>query len=894
MGRRQLAAVSAAFCMASGFGTGVELDKAEKLDESQIQLPSRWRRAIPVVLGLAVFALGVYALYQLMKPVKAGEVIAQIRATPWLTLLSALGATVLAYIALIGYDWSALRYLGKKIPLRIVALGGFLGYSFGNTIGISVVSGGAVRYRIYSAFGLSAFEVASVSTFVALAFGFGITVVGLTALAIHPYAFQTVLPVAPSTIRLWAGAGALGLTGLLTLLSFSNLTLRIRSFELSAPSPGILFGQLGFTVVDTAMAALTLYVLLPAGAPDFLTFLAIFATAAMAGVLSHVPGGVGVFESVVIAAMPPGVPLEQVVAALLLYRIIYYLVPFALALAVVALNEARLAGGAAARVFGEVPQQLRPVLSSATSAAPGLIGITALALGAYLLLMALLPSVRPGEIDPNDLLAAIVLEGGALLSAVLGVSLLILSQGLARRISGAFWLTEAALLAGGVASLLNRFDVESAALLCGAAAVLWPFRREFYRSAKLTRGVLSPGWLVLVGGIVLGAGALFFFVHQATPYSYNLWTEFSGAANTPRALRAGLAASALLLLVTVWLAIQPARAHTRVPDAAALAKAAEIIARQNYTAASLALTGDKTLFFNDAEDAFIMYASQGKSRIAFSDPVGPAASIESLAWAFWEEAYDDSARPIFYEVGERYLALWIEMGFSLQKIGEEAVISLPEFSLAGGKFKKMRAAHNKALKDGFEFSLHPAPHDPAFLDELEAISKAWMGGKVGREKGFSVGRFDADYLRHFPISVVRRNGRTLAFANVMRPGDGTRVSIDLMRYLPEEASGMMEFLFIELLEHYRDEGALEFSLGMAPLAGLEARKGARLWTRFGAILFRHGGAFYNFEGLRAFKQKFQPEWQPRFVAVPPGVSPLVALKDVALLIAGGARGVMRK
>ena len=124
MGRRQLAAVSAAFCMASGFGTGVELDKAEKLDESQIQLPSRWRRAIPVVLGLAVFALGVYALYQLMKPVKAGEVIAQIRATPWLTLLSALGATVLAYIALIGYDWSALRYLGKKIPLRIVALGG--------------------------------------------------------------------------------------------------------------------------------------------------------------------------------------------------------------------------------------------------------------------------------------------------------------------------------------------------------------------------------------------------------------------------------------------------------------------------------------------------------------------------------------------------------------------------------------------------------------------------------------------------------------------------------------------------------------------------------------------------------------------------------------------------
>lgn len=142
--------------------------------------------------------------------------------------------------------------------------------------------------------------------------------------------------------------------------------------------------------------------------------------------------------------------------------------------------------------------------------------------------------------------------------------------------------------------------------------------------------------------------------------------------------------------------------------------------------------------------------------------------------------------------------------------------------------------------------------------------------------------------------MVRHEGRTLAFANVLAPGDGSRVSIDLMRYLPEDASGMMEFLFIELMEHYRDAGAQEFSLGMAPLAGLEARRGARLWNRFGAILFRHGGAFYNFEGLRTFKNKFAPEWRPRFVAVPPGVTPLAALKDAALLIAGGARGIIGK
>lgn len=852
------------------------------------------RHVLPLLLGLGLFALGVYALYHLLKPVRAADVIAQVRATPWTTLLAAFAATAAGYAALIGYDWSALRYLGKKVPLRIVAVGGFLGYSFGNTIGISIISGGAVRYRIYSAFGLNAFEVASVSTFVALAFGFGVTVIGLGALALHPHALDGVLPFAPGTIRLWAGIATIALVGLLTWLSVTGATLRIRKTEISAPSPGILFGQLAFTLIDTAMAALTLHVLLPAGAPDFLTFLAIFAAAAMAGVLSHVPGGVGVFESVVIAAMPAGVPLDQVAAALLLYRIIYYLVPFALALGLVAVGEARLAGGLAARLLGEVSEPLKPIMRSAIAAAPALVGITAFGLGAYLLLIALVPSVQPDEIDPNDLLAAILLEGGALLSAILGVLLLILSQGLARRISGAFWLTEAALLAGAAASLLNGLDLESAALLFGAACVLWPFRGEFYRSAKLTHGVLTPGWFVLVAGIAFSAAALFFFMHEATPWSNSLWTEFAGDANTPRALRAGLAASAVLLIATVWLAIQPARVHTRLPDASALDKARRIVFAQNDPGACLALSGDKALFFNDAGTAFIMYGVRGKSWVAYADPVGPADAIEDLAWAFWDEAYENAARPILYEVSERHLPLWIEMGFSLHKIGEEAVVNLPGWSLSGGRFKKMRAAHNKALKQGLEFAILSPPHDDALIAELKAISDAWLGDKVGREKGFSVGRFDPAYLQNFPIAVVRRAGRMLAFANLLAPGDGSCVSVDLMRYLPDEASGMMEFLFIELMDHYRDAGAREFSLGMAPLAGIEARRGARLWNRFGAILFRHGGAFYNFEGLRAFKDKFGPEWRPRFVAVPPGMTPLAALRDAALLIAGGARGIIGK
>ena len=152
---------------------------------------------------------------------------------------------------------------------------------------------------------------------------------------------------------------------------------------------------------------------------------------------------------------------------------------------------------------------------------------------------------------------------------------------------------------------------------------------------------------------------------------------------------------------------------------------------------------------------------------------------------------------------------------------------------------------------------------------------------------------DPEFVQYHPTAIdVGQDPAPLA-TEALR-GDGARIAIDLMRYRPEQASGVMEFLFLALIEHYRLKGAREFSLGIAPLAGLSERRTAAIWDRFGQLMFRHGGAFYNFAGLRGFKQKFRPEWQPRYIALPPSVSPMVAMTDVALLIAGGARGILRK
>lgn len=852
------------------------------------------RSAAPIILGAGLFALGLYALYHLLKPVNPADVAAQIRATPMGALAAALGATAIGYVALIFYDWFGLRFIGKTLDRGIVALGGFLGYAFGNTIGVSVISGGAVRYRIYSAVGLNAFEVAAVSGYIAIALGTGLTLVGISALAVHPGAVGAWLPYAPSTIQIVAAGITVVSVALIAWMSVSQRSLSIRGHELHLPPPADLTGQLVVTLIDIAAASLALWVLLPAGKPDYATFVAVYAAATMIGVLSHVPGGIGVFETVVIGTLPASVPVGDAAAALLLFRFVYYLVPFVLAFLLVTLNEIRLASGFGSRLLARAPA-LQPAFATLHGFSPGLVATVAFGFGAWLLLITMLPSVRAEAMAEGDLVGVLLLEGGTLASAIAGVALIIVSHGLARRVSSAWWFAIGALLAGAVASLLNDFGFENAAFLGAGALLLLPFRKAFDRPGRLTAGVFDTRWFATVIGVGVAAAAFFFFVHKAVPYSNDLWSEFSHDSNTPRALRAGLAATALMFFFGIYLLTRPIR--RKPPEEArpvVMSQAAVLCDMSEDPQAWLSQTGDKRVLFSETGNAFIMYAVRGGSWIALGDPVGDRAEFEALVWSFADQAARSNARPVFYEVSARNLGLWVELGLTLHKVGEEAVVRLPEFSLAGGRFKTMRAAMNKRQRDGYEFTMLTSPNTPELIAELRAISDAWLGGKTGREKGFSVGRFDPDYLALFDISVVRKDGRIVAFANILASKSGAHLAVDLMRYLPEEASGLMEYMFLSLIEHFKAKGALEFSLGTAPLSGLSERSVARSWNRFGRLIYRHGGAFYNFEGLRTFKQKFQPDWRPRYLALPPNVSPMRVMGDVALLIAGSARGLIAK
>jgi phosphatidylglycerol lysyltransferase len=275
--------------------------------------------------------------------------------------------------------------------------------------------------------------------------------------------------------------------------------------------------------------------------------------------------------------------------------------------------------------------------------------------------------------------------------------------------------------------------------------------------------------------------------------------------------------------------------------------------------------------------------------VALGDPVGSAEGAEGLVWRLREMSDHHGGQPVFYQVPPDRLSLYVDLGLAALKVGEEARVSLSGFSLEGGARADLRQSHRRAQRDGATFEVVPPEGVAALLPQVERISEAWLAAKSTGEKRFSVGAFSASYLQQFPLALVRSEGVPAAFANLWTTGTREELSVDLMRFGPDAPRAAMDYLFIELMLWGRREGYRWFNLGMAPLSGLEAHPLAPAWHRVGNFIFRHGEHFYNFDGLRRYKAKFDPVWEPRYLVARGGVALPRVLIDVSVLIAGGMK-----
>ena len=842
----------------------------------------RWRLLGPAA-AVVVAGLAIVVLHRELSTTTYPALRHELAGLPRWRVLAALGLTALSYGCLTAYDALALRYVRHALPYGRTAFASFIGYAASNTLGFAWVTGASLRFRLYSRWGVAPGDFARIVGFYSLTMWVGALAVGGAALAFAP--IPPGVPFAPGLVRL-AGAGLLAVFVAYLGFGATGRAIRVRGIEVSAPSRGILAGQVVASVAEWLTAAAVPFVLLPSGLVPFPAFAGAYVVGQLLGIVSHVPGGLGIVESALLVLLAPASRTPALVGALIAFRLCYYLVPFVLAAVGLAAYEARRVGGRLAASA--------PLAAWARVLVPPVMAGLVFVAGGILVFSGAVPVAGSRMHWLDRTLPLAVIELSHLLASVVGVALLLLGRGLQLRLNAAFHLAMACLAAGVALSLAKGLGVEEAAALTMVLVLLWASRREFSRPSALTAERFTPTWLLAVGAVLVAATWLGFFAYRHVEYSGDLWWRFGRGAEAPRFLRATVVSSVVVVAVALGRLLRPARARPALPTPEVLDRAAAIIAGQSRAEANVVLTGDKALMFSDDGSAFLMYGVVGRSWVVMGDPVGPAAAARALIWRFRERCDAHAAWPVFYQVAAGSLPLYLDAGLTLSKIGEEARVALPEFTLEGSGRRGLRQTVRRVEREGATFAMVPAADVPALLPELARVSDEWLARKAVTEKGFSLGRFDEAYLARFPAAVVHRAGRLVAFANVWTAAPGGDVSIDLMRFADDAPPDTMEYLFVQLMSWARTSGYGTFSLGMAPLAGFEARRLSPLWAKVAGTLFLHGEHFYNFQGLKRYKEKFDPIWVPRYLASPGGLALPRVVADVTALIAGGWPAILRR
>ncbi len=460
-----------------------------------------------------------------------------------------------------------------------------------------------------------------------------------------------------------------------------------------------------------------------------------------------------------------------------------------------------------------------------------------------------------------------------------GLALISVAPGLRHGKRQAWNIAMAAVLVSLAAHPLKRTDVIGSGATIAAGLLLVATARLFRARSDPLRARRGVAWLVFgeLGVFLWGVIGMYFLDYEFVERT-NILDALGNALRAMLILPATTVAPetrhgawfidsvrvmALLVLgIAAWHLLHPV-VHRQLVSGTERDHVRRLL--EQYATNTLAyfhLLDDKDYFFADDGEAFIGYKVVGHTAVVLGEPIGKRASCITLAQEFAEFCDLNGWAFAYHQVTGTGCELLRECGLNALKIGEEALIPLPGFSLSGKSFKHIRNVTNRLERDGYRID-RLSEIDGPLMDELEEISDAWLADGGHRERTFTLGLFDRRYLRETGVVVVTSPaGRIEAFVNPI-PGYRSKAgNFDLMRRRPDAPEGVMDLLIVALAEQYREEGCETLALGLAPLANIE---GTGIVERALRILYIHGGRAFNFQGLRAFKSKWKPVWEPRYL-----------------------------
>ena len=847
------------------------------------------KKLIHILLPLvsaSLFILALHVLFRELHNYNYRDVVRYFQKIPRLRLALAVASSLMSYLMLTFHDVLGLRYAGHSLPYGKIVFTSYTGYAFSNSIGYSFLSGGAIRYRFYSAWGLSTLEIAKVIVFCFVTMLLGYCTVAGVAFTVGGESIPSALhlPIHLRTVR------PIGVAFLTLVMLYVALTmimkkpLVIRKIQFAFPKTKLALLQLSVSSMEWFFSSATLYLLLPprTGISIF-GFMGIYLLSQLAGSASQVPGGLGVFEVVMVLLLSATVTHSQIIGTLLSFRIIYYFMPLAIASLMFGTYE--LLKRTAAK-----KGMTNTLVSRVTALTPQVFALLIFFGGALLLFSGSVPFLTNRVKFISRLLSLYTIEISHFLGSIVGVSLLLLALGLLKRLNAAYYAVTALLALGIVLSLLRGLRYGVAIMLLLILGALIPSRKQFYRRTALTEHRFSLEWSIAIFLVIFTSIWLGLFSYRNVRYSGELWWQFSLKGDTSRFLRASVGVAVVLLAFGISRLMRPAGYRPVLPNKEQHEKARAVIMNSDNPNANLALLGDKAFLFSRSGRSFIMYGVHARSWIALGDPIGPEEEWRDLILDYRTVCSQYGGLSVFYEIAEEHTTLYRDLGLSLFKFGEEAWVNLPSFIMGEGARSDFLHTINSIGKQGWTFEIVAPENVPDILPELRRISEEWLAMKNAEEKGFSLGFFDADYLASCPHAVLKRGKEVSAFVNILTDTGRDVFSLDLMRYGSNAPEYAMEFLFLKLIQWGKQNGYIWFNLGMVPLSELKDNELSPVWDRIGTFMFRHGEHFYHCQGLREFKEKFDPVWKPRYLALPGGLALPRVLFNVATLISKG-RGI---
>ncbi|WP_373756221.1 bifunctional lysylphosphatidylglycerol flippase/synthetase MprF [Streptococcus ferus] len=822
---------------------------------------------IKVIFFTSIVVLIIVELMHLKQTISVKELGQVLQGISWLNIFLIFLVGTLAVFPTTGYDFIVNRLLKTNHSKSYILQTSWCINTFNNLTGFGGIIDIGLRLAFYGKKGEEERELQEVTRFLPY------LISGLSFISLVSLGLVSIFPVTRSVrfydIILLASTLYFPLiywfSGRKNNHYFGNMPAKIRL-------------QLGlvslFEWTCAALAFIIIGYLMGIDLPFYKT-LPLFSIACAAGIVSLIPGGLGSFELVLFTGFAAeGLPKETVVAWLLLYRLAYYILPF---FAGIYFFVRHLGHQINQRYQGAPRELLSSSLHSVMIHAVRWLGIS--------LVFSTLFFEKISHLSWLDgfgpLQKQLIWQFPGLL---IGVCFILLARAIANGVKRAY-----SLMFLGLAATLVYINTGSISWQWSLAIVLLGLGTVLIRT-HLYKAQFIYSWEGRTKDIILISSMLFILFTLASlifPYRAYEMNQHLGFSRYFLTWKHILLATSLVTLAYTCLVRYLYGAKTLLGETFEHDRYQRLLSEYGGSADSgLAFIKNKRLFWYQEEGldkAAFQFSTINNKAVVMGEPAGNPETFKNATRAFIEAAERLNYDLVFYSIGKDMTLFLHEYGFEFMKVGENALVDLDSFHLKGNKYKPFRNALNRVQKEGFTFEISPQPHSKVLLDELETISNKWLEKR--QEKRFSLGFFDRDYFQEAPLALVKNKEQEIvAFANIMPNHQNGIVSIDLMRYDAKKIpNGVMDYLFLSLFIHFKEEGLAYFDLGMAPLWGVGQVKESFLHERLAYLLYNFGTHFYSFEGLHQYKKKFTPIWEERYVSVTKSSWLLYAILGIFLL-----------